>query len=472
MQGEKIMSKNNKLKILLCMLIVSALAFTAAFGLGGCAGGDGGSSETNNQTAGVDESDIVKVTDDGYIFKAQTDGLTVSSAIDGAIQVVFSTGYVNYTPSEMFVTDDLLILFGNKRVPISGTSAFSTKTEIKFFNIAALKNNSAGYTLRTSEFNGSFYTARMFDNQVFVTMKLNYYSHQNNLFELYYDSYEGIKTLDFAEELLDRDEEGKIITPKSYDGFIIAKYNLGNITASALTAKYYAGESVSDVYCSPYAIYTISAHVRRTGPARGCGVRSTEHFTKITRISLSDLTVKNSLEYQGTVLNRYSLYDNGLVFFFVGSSGGYNYVYSYDNNFKKLGQSADFARWEDVHAVRFSGEEELCYVVTFRQVDPLFKIDISNPLNIRILGELKIDGYSTHLQTFGDGYLMGLGFDGDSWGLTGGIKLSLFGVTDNDPVELDSVVFGKILRLSLQASPRLYSASRNSISLLSPPRML
>ena len=85
-------------------------------------------------------------------------------------------------------------------------------------------------------------------------------------------------------------------------------------------------------------------------------------------------------------------------------------------------------RGEQIRAVRFLGP--LGYVVTFRQTDPLYTVDLSAPTRPRVAGELKILGYSAYLHPVGDGKLLGLGQDADKNGRTSGLQLSLFDVSD------------------------------------------
>ena len=83
---------------------------------------------------------------------------------------------------------------------------------------------------------------------------------------------------------------------------------------------------------------------------------------------------------------------------------------------------------EQIYAVRFF--DDVGYVVTFRQVDPLYTIDLSDPAGPKLLGELKIPGYSAYLHPVGEGLLLGVGQDADSEGVTQGAQLSLFDVSD------------------------------------------
>lgn len=102
----------------------------------------------------------------------------------------------------------------------------------------------------------------------------------------------------------------------------------------------------------------------------------------------------------------------------------------------EVGSVGDIGRGERVQSVRFAGA--VGYVVTFRQVDPFYTLDLSDPENPAIVGELKIPGFSSYLHTIGDDLVLGVGFEADeSTGAVTGSKVSLFDVSDlADPREL------------------------------------
>jgi uncharacterized secreted protein with C-terminal beta-propeller domain len=107
----------------------------------------------------------------------------------------------------------------------------------------------------------------------------------------------------------------------------------------------------------------------------------------------------------------------------------------------KIARVGGLGRGEQIYAVRFIGD--IGYVVTFRQVDPLYIVDLSDPADPRVAGELKIPGYSAYLHPVGDGLLLGIGQDADSSGRTTGLQASLFDVSDPaNPVRIDSEGFG------------------------------
>lgn len=104
----------------------------------------------------------------------------------------------------------------------------------------------------------------------------------------------------------------------------------------------------------------------------------------------------------------------------------------------EVGRVGGLGESERIFGVRFIND--IGYVVTFRQTDPLYVVDLSNPTRPRVAGELKILGYSAYLHPVGDGLLLGLGQDADKTGRTKGTQLSLFDVSDPaHPSRLDQV---------------------------------
>lgn len=105
---------------------------------------------------------------------------------------------------------------------------------------------------------------------------------------------------------------------------------------------------------------------------------------------------------------------------------------------QEVGRVDGLGLTEQIFAVRFLGETG--YVVTFRQTDPLYVIDLSDASNPTVAGELKIPGYSAYLHPLGDGKLLGLGQDADDNGRVLGTQLSLFDVSNpSDPIRIDTV---------------------------------
>lgn len=98
-------------------------------------------------------------------------------------------------------------------------------------------------------------------------------------------------------------------------------------------------------------------------------------------------------------------------------------LYIYDDNLKLVGSIPQFKENEQVYGVRFDGD--IAYVVTYEQTDPLFSIDLSDPANPKVMGALKIPGFSTYLHKWDDNKLIGMGYDENGY-----IKISTFDITD------------------------------------------
>ncbi|MBD0293452.1 MAG: beta-propeller domain-containing protein [Jiangellaceae bacterium] len=104
---------------------------------------------------------------------------------------------------------------------------------------------------------------------------------------------------------------------------------------------------------------------------------------------------------------------------------------------RPVGSVGGLGHGERIYAVRFIGP--VGYVVTFRQVDPLYTLDLSDPTSPRVVGELKIPGYSAYLHPVGENRLVGVGQDADEQGVPLGLQLSLFDVDDPAaPARLDT----------------------------------
>ncbi len=112
-----------------------------------------------------------------------------------------------------------------------------------------------------------------------------------------------------------------------------------------------------------------------------------------------------------------------------------------DGELVQVGQVGELGKGEEIKSVRYIGD--VGYVVTFRQTDPLYTIDLTDHEAPKVAGELKINGYSAYLHPLGEDHLIGVGFDGTDEGNLLGVQVSLFDVSDiNAPVRTDSAALG------------------------------
>ena len=178
--------------------------------------------------------------------------------------------------------------------------------------------------------------------------------------------------------------------------------------------------------------------------------------TAIHKIELDgmDISYAGSGEVPGYLLNQFSLDENDgylrvatttgeLWFGGFGSAGrttSGNNLYVLNEDLEIVGSVEDLAAGERIYSARFVGDK--AYMVTFRQVDPLYVIDLSDEEDPMVLGYLKVTGFSNYLQPYDDGHLIGIGHEATLEGRQQGLKISLFDVSDfENPVEVDKYVF-------------------------------
>lgn len=95
---------------------------------------------------------------------------------------------------------------------------------------------------------------------------------------------------------------------------------------------------------------------------------------------------------------------------------------------EEVGRTGDVAKGERIYSVRFQGDRG--FVVTFRQVDPLYTLDLSNPKNPKVVGELKVPGFSTYMHPLDENHLLTIGAEWGSTSWSRGVKLTVFDVSD------------------------------------------
>ncbi len=158
--------------------------------------------------------------------------------------------------------------------------------------------------------------------------------------------------------------------------------------------------------------------------------------TTIHKISIDqgDISYIAQGTVPGTVNNQFSLSEHdgylrvattvhgGMMSSYLSSVESYNNVYVLDDSLNTVGKIESIAVGETIYSVRFM--DSICYLVTYEQIDPFFVIDLADPENPVILGELKIPGYSTYLHPYDDTHIIGIGKEDND------VKVTLFEVED------------------------------------------
>lgn len=212
------------------------------------------------------------------------------------------------------------------------------------------------------------------------------------------------------------------VPPTTYMPYmIIQSFDLNTPGEASVSDTKALADCSGDIYCSADNMYI----------AYGWG------DSTVTRIALSggSIAPQASAKVNGYVNDQFSMSEyNGL---FRIATTGYtrfweqtNFITVFDMDMKRIGKLKGFGNTENIKSVNFQGD--MAYVVTFRQTDPLFAIDLSDPTNPVITDEFKINGYSSYMQKWSDGLLLGAGVNADDTGRQDGVKLVMFDTSDPD----------------------------------------
>lgn len=171
-------------------------------------------------------------------------------------------------------------------------------------------------------------------------------------------------------------------------------------------------------------------------------------------IDQGNIEYKTKGEVPGNLLNQFSMDESGDYFrvattsqFWTGDRNvQYNNVYVMDNDLKIAGRLEKIAPDERIYSTRFIGSR--LYMVTFKRMDPLFVIDLTDPKEPEVLGQLKIPGFSDYLHPYDENHIIGVGKETaeSEWGGVSikGVKVSLFDVSDvSNPEQIDTYEIGQ-----------------------------
>ncbi len=177
--------------------------------------------------------------------------------------------------------------------------------------------------------------------------------------------------------------------------------------------------------------------------------------TEITRFDISSgniIAVANNT-FDGSISDTFAIRENGDFLYLImdvdekhykdswkaSESKDWTNLYVCDKNLNVISSLTEIAPKEQVYSARFVGN--IGYFVTYRNMDPLFTVDLSNPRVPKLIGELEIPGFSDYLHPWGDHNLIGIGEERDEGSNFIGIKISLYDTTDpTDVKEVDKLV--------------------------------
>ncbi|MCI8560344.1 MAG: hypothetical protein HFH03_04380 [Dorea sp.] len=191
--------------------------------------------------------------------------------------------------------------------------------------------------------------------------------------------------------------------------------------------------------------------------------------TVIRRIGYKDGKLTSAVQgsIKGYINDSFSIDEYKGNLRIVATVGDTNSVYVLNEKLKTIGSIKKLAKDERVYSARFFGDTG--YFVTFRETDPLFSVDLSDPYKPKILGKLKIPGFSDYLHFYGKDKLLGIGMNVDENAqITDGVKLSMFDISDNTDVKEEHKLVLKNVystEVSYDYKAALINADRNLIGL-------
>ena len=403
-------------------------------------------SATNIQVAGVDEADIVK-TDGDYIYLASGNKTIIVQAYPAEQARVLSEIEVEGRVIGIFISGDRLVVFEEEtpyypyyELPGSVDKIYvpymSPKTFIKVYDVS---DRESPRLQRDVSADGQYVSSRMIGDYAYVVVNEPAYEQEDelNLPKIYSG---GNETEIPATDIYYSD-----VADSYYMYTTIIAVNAQNDAEEPTYETILLGAS-SNLYVSLNNIYL-------TFPVWGTDVLGREVWdsqkTSIHRIHIDGNTMEYiaSGEVPGMVLNQFSMDEYDGYFRVATTTQGQttqNNVYILNMALNITGSLEDLAPGERIYSARCMGGRG--YLVTFKQVDPLFVIDLSDPGNPRELGYLKVTGYSDYLHPYDETHIIGIGketTDAGTFAWYQGVKISLFDVTDvSNPVEISKLEIG------------------------------
>jgi uncharacterized secreted protein with C-terminal beta-propeller domain len=392
-------------------------------------------STTNIQVAGVDEADIVKVDNKGYMYELSGNVVYILKAYPHTqAKIVSRITFDDLYPIGIFVNGDKLAVLGSEyHFPTIYDRYYvaDIKTFLKIYDVNDPDNP---MLLRDLTISGSYFNSRMISNYVyFVVSKAAYLVNE---------------TLHLPEI----NSDGKVIqiapteiryfnaTDDYYQYTTFVAVNVQNITESPVYLPIMLG-GTCNMYVSLSNIYVTY---------RGWNLNGNTTLYRI-RVQDSNMTCEARGTVPGHERNQFSMDEYNDYFRIETTTWTQNWttqtnLYVLNMNLSVVGKLEGLAQGENFHSARFMGNR--AYFVTFKKTDPLFVINLSQPTNPSVLGELHIPGYSDYLHPYDETHLFGVGKhtveaeEGDfAW--YQGIKISLFDVSNvTNPVQIDNVTIG------------------------------
>lgn len=415
-------------------------------------------STTNIQVAGVDEADIVK-TDGHYIYQLRANDLKITKASEGALKAAATLSFENgMYPSELYLYGNKLVVIGSKQsympyqVPMQNVKSImpmsSPMTQLLFYDVA---NPEKPTLIRKYEAEGNYLTSRLTGGKLYLIANkwLNTYNASAETTVPHFtDSVTGKTTsvgFDAIRYFPDTVESNLMVT---------LGFNLDQ-PKNEPDKGVYLGSS-NNVYANTDSLVVAMDryHYRVGEIVNGFVPPAYTKTTELFKFALSNgaIRFKAKGSVPGTVLNQFSMdaYNGNYRIattddsWLNGDNATKNNLYVLDGSMNVKGKLEGLAPGERIYSARFIGNR--AYMVTFKQVDPFYVIDLSDSTSPKVLGYLKIPGFSDYLHPYDANTVIGFGKDTvetANGAITAGVKIAMFDVSNvANPVEKSRVVLG------------------------------
>lgn len=462
-------------------------------------------STTNTQVAGVDESDVIK--NDGefiYMVSGKTVRIVKAYQPQNLAQVSkLELSDPNFTPSEIYIYGTKLVVLGSHysaRDPYSNESVDVPSAKMMIYPpmynparakmfVVDMSNKSALKEERSIEFDGDTVSTRRVDGYLYLV--INKMPDYHTMFyradgaDVDWNKFSESKDAEsilpmYKDSRLGKDmplvgcSSVRFIPDYNQINFMtVAAVNLNNPTSPIRKEVVMGGgENIYSSADNLYVASTVYNYPRAEIYDTFAPVNYTE-TTRVTQFKLANggVAVGTTGTVPGHILNQFAMDETASALRIATtvseqwsprgetSRKSQNNVYVLDRSdlSKQLGSLTNLASGETIYSVRFAGNR--AYLVTFKKIDPFFVIDLSNNASPKVLGELKIPGYSNYLHPLDDNHVLGIGKDavdptakeksqiswwgGSNFAWYQGLKVAVFDVTDvKNPKLQSSLVIG------------------------------
>ena len=447
-------------------------------------------STTNIQVENVDEADITK-TDGNYIYSISDNNVIITDVRDPQnvkIAKKFNADE-EATPVDLILNGNLLAVISEK--DNNTYNSYDNETCVSIYNIDNKENPllQKSFTLESS-----YYTSRCTNNKLYI-ISSGYLKKKKDEKKIRREY-----TEDGQSKTLSLENIKRIKDVETSKETTIAVVDMNNPKRDVKISKYLI--DVSNAYVSENNIY-LADYKREYKADSGLKVSalfglkgvfglfdqknynynySYKKQTNIYKFAINDGDLKyvSKATVDGATVNQYSMDEkNGHLRIATYNEDGTS-ITIFDDNMNKLGETAKMGKGEKMYSSRFIGNK--AYLITYKTIDPLFVVDLSNEKNPQVLGELKISGYSAYLHPYDENHLIGIGMETETKtnkDLNGrvtststvvvGMKMALFDVSNvNNPVTLSTTVIGDRRTTSaILSNPKalLFSKERELIAI-------